>query len=342
MKPKVCRTCGKGITNERSLNIFDKHNETTLEHIKLLTGASLENCTTLPNLICLACQSQVEQGISFRERCLEVERELLASLDEEEEFIKSPRESPKMILEPEEHLEEPQISIEIERMDNVNIEPNERDCYKVEDILSESEIDEEATKDDVDYRDVDYLIYESDEDVVEGPELKNSPEKSKTRRKRRKFCDSTGTFVCEECGNHVKGRMAFELHCKRHRGVKEFECNFCLDRFCTPAELKRHTRKHTGEKPFKCRHCSRSFSDYSTRLKHERTHTNERPFACKECKSAFTTAYILKNHMLVHTGERAFRCNLCDKSFSRDTHLMTHYRSNAHKRNMLNDSEEFT
>jgi len=39
MEGKVCRTCGKRTNAERSLNIFEKRNQTTLEHIKLLTGA---------------------------------------------------------------------------------------------------------------------------------------------------------------------------------------------------------------------------------------------------------------------------------------------------------------
>ncbi|XP_016961574.1 transcription factor Ouib [Drosophila biarmipes] len=338
MDLNVCRTCGKDGSTEGSVNIFEERNQNTLEHIKLLTGALLENCTALPSLICSPCQTQVRQGISFRERCLEVEKELLMSVKEENTEVNTSLESLKRISEPEEHLEQSQISIEIERLDNVFIEPSETTYHKLEDILSESEINDDANNvDDIVYREVDYLISESEQDVDQISDLKTAPEKVKTRRKRRKFCDTNGTFVCEECGNHIKGRIAFVLHCKRHRGDKEFECEFCEDRFCTPAELKRHTRRHTGEKPFTCRHCARSFSDYSTRLKHERTHTNERPFACTECDSAFTTAYILKNHMLVHTGERAFKCNLCDKSFSRDTHLTTHYRSNAHKRNMLKE-----
>ncbi|XP_039494089.1 transcription factor Ouib [Drosophila santomea] len=335
MEAKVCRTCGKRTNAERSLNIFEKRNQTTLEHIKLLTGAALKNCNTLPNRLCASCQTCVQQAISFRERCLEVQRELLHSLDDEE-FFKICQESPKSGFEREEHLEASQISIEIERLDDLDDEPMQSSGFKLEDILSESEIheDEPNNDDDIGFSEVDYLIYESDPEVDEKQDLKSGSENPKKRRKRRKPCDSNGTYVCEECGNHIKGRIAFILHCKRHRGVKEFGCEFCEDRFCTPAELKRHVRRHTGEKPFKCRHCSRSFSDYSTRLKHERTHTNERPFVCKECNNAFTTSYILKNHMLVHTGEKAFKCDLCDKSFSRDTHLTTHYRSNAHRRNM--------
>ncbi|XP_016980567.2 transcription factor Ouib [Drosophila rhopaloa] len=336
MRQKVCRTCGKNTNKERSLNIFERRNQNTLEHIKLLTGVLLENCTKLPDLLCMHCQTRVKQAISFRQRCLEVQRELLESLDEKE-HLKVP-EVYGGIFKQEDNFDHSEIRIQIERIDDGDASPNGTSYINLESLLSESEINEEEhNDDDISYGEVDYIIYETDEDVNEKPDRKSSPQNPKTRRKRRKPGESNGTFVCEECGNNVKGRMAFILHCKRHRGVKEYECEFCQDRFCTQAELKRHVRKHTGEKPFECRHCSRSFSDYSTRLKHERTHTNERPFACRECKSAFTTAYILKNHMLVHTGEKAFRCNLCDKSFSRDTHLTTHYRSNAHKRNLQKD-----
>lgn len=33
-----------------------------------------------------------------------------------------------------------------------------------------------------------------------------------------------GVYICDQCGNHIKGRMAFELHCRRHRGEKDFQC----------------------------------------------------------------------------------------------------------------------
>lgn len=36
-------------------------------------------------------------------------------------------------------------------------------------------------------------------------------------------------FVCDECGNHISGRMAFELHCRRHRGDKQFECEYVYE-----------------------------------------------------------------------------------------------------------------
>ncbi|XP_016927222.1 transcription factor Ouib [Drosophila suzukii] len=162
----------------------------------------------------------------------------------------------------------------------------------------------------------------------------NLPPKPKVRSDDPRRRGTGGVYICEQCGNHIKGRMAFELHCRRHRGDKQFGCELCQSRFCTTSELKRHMRKHTGERPFACQYCGRCFTDYTTRVKHERTHTNERPYVCGTCGKAFTTGYILKNHMLIHSGERAYRCELCDKSFMLPTHLSTHFRSGVHKRHL--------
>ncbi|XP_017141058.1 transcription factor Ouib [Drosophila miranda] len=173
--------------------------------------------------------------------------------------------------------------------------------------------------------------YEHENSVVKKSSL---PPKPKVRSDDPRRRGTGGVYICEQCGNHIKGRMAFELHCRRHRGDKQFGCELCNSRFCTTSELKRHMRKHTGERPFACQYCGRCFTDYTTRVKHERTHTNERPYVCGTCGKAFTTGYILKNHMLIHSGERAYRCELCDKSFMLPTHLNTHFRSGVHKRHM--------
>ncbi|XP_060649985.1 transcription factor Ouib-like [Drosophila nasuta] len=199
-----------------------------------------------------------------------------------------------------------------------------------------------------DQENVNYILpdRESDEDCamldrVLSDEIADTQHVNAVKKKPGRKRVGSLIFICDECGNHITGRMAFDLHCRRHRGDKQFECDICRDRFCTNSELKRHMRRHTGERPFACQYCERCFTDYSTRVKHERTHTNERPYGCQSCGKAFTTAYILKNHMLIHSGERAFSCELCNKTFIRQTHLVTHYRSSAHKRNMERQQQEF-
>ncbi|XP_030556388.1 transcription factor Ouib [Drosophila novamexicana] len=209
--------------------------------------------------------------------------------------------------------------VKIENMSNQLIVPDPTEVY-----LYDSD-DEVAVLDNV--LDDEY----EHENAVKKSSLPPKP-KIKPEDPRRR--GAGGVYICEQCGNHIKGRMAFELHCRRHRGEKDFQCEICDKCFCTTSELKRHMRKHTGERPFACQYCGRCFSDYTTRVKHERTHTNERPYVCGTCGKAFTTGYILKNHMLTHSGLRSYRCELCDKSFMLPTHLSTHMRTGVHKRTL--------
>ncbi|KAH8281163.1 hypothetical protein KR054_012544, partial [Drosophila jambulina] len=355
MHPERCRACGKSTNVERSINIFEEHNQSILEHLTLLTGVSVgenitsqflpfiykhfflcikfENCTVLPKLLCISCQIRASQAISFRERCLEVQRELLESLSDED-LLQIPDDY-RRIFEPEDHLIQSQISMLIEGVeDDAEYDADFKEFHSEPDInedcrprTSKSRGNEDNDIYNEKYSNVHYLISESyrkEEGLMSNPMSAN-------RGRRRKPIQSNGIFVCDECGKHIKGEKSFRFHCNRHRGIKNYSCELCKDSFCTTSELRRHMRKHTGEKPFACRHCFRCFSDFSSRLKHERTHTNTRPFVCKECGHAFYTAYVLKNHMLIHTGERAFRCDLCEKTFSRDVHLTAHYRSKGHK-----------
>lgn len=52
----------------------------------------------------------------------------------------------------------------------------------------------------------------------------NLPPKPKIKPEDPRRRGAGGVYICEQCGNHIKGRMAFELHCRRHRGEKDFQC----------------------------------------------------------------------------------------------------------------------
>ncbi|KAH8369159.1 hypothetical protein KR009_002877 [Drosophila setifemur] len=346
MHQKFCRGCGKRTSIDRSLNIFKKQHKIILEQIRLLTDVLLKNCAVLPSLLCVTCQTRVNQAISFRERFLEVQRQLLESLDESVR-LQIP-EGYRKIFEPKAELGDECLNIQSIEEEKFTMTRSDFEVLEEvalsEGVLSDAELANLESNQEDDTFDVDYLISESEaDDLEETTNRKESPqpEPQSPYKKRRNAAESTNHFVCDECGSNVKGRVAFALHCNRHRGIKEFECEYCDHRFCSNSELKRHTRKHTGEKPFRCKYCSRCFSDYSTRTKHERAHTNDRPYACKECGHAFTSSYILKNHMLVHTREKAFKCELCDKYFGRKIHLVAHYRSKAHKRKAERSCELF-
>ncbi|XP_032592976.1 transcription factor Ouib [Drosophila grimshawi] len=364
MLKNMCRACGRYAAGEKSLRIFD--NKNMLWNIQVLTGLILENAKSLPDLICNFCQTELRDSIRFSDRVIAVQQQLLSSLTEDElqevseDYREAVREintsnfeaksESKIIDESEEELinkaehDENQIVIEEHgNHDNlleydiiIDDNPTTQDVAKSENPSDSTEQQIATCSEDCNNSPIEnYMQPDLDvecDGVPTSNEIPVAPNSAKKKRGRKSL--TNGIFVCEECGNHISGRMSFELHCRRHRGDKQFQCDVCQDRFCTSSELKSHMRKHTGERPFACHYCDRWFADYSTRVKHERTHTNERPYVCQSCGKGFTTTYILKNHMLIHSGERAFRCDLCNKLFRRQTHLNTHCLSTAHKRKM--------
>lgn len=157
---------------------------------------------------------------------MEVQRELLESLNDED-LLQIPDDY-RRIFEPEDHIIQSQITIQIEGVEDD--EGAEYDAV-LQELLSEAEANKgspgksENREDEENselYNDVNYLISESDKEMEE--ELKPTPVSPKTRGRRRNRIKSKGKFVCEECGNHFKGERAFTLHCNRHRGVKNYAC----------------------------------------------------------------------------------------------------------------------
>lgn len=63
--------------------------------------------------------------------------------------------------------------------------------------------------------------YEHENIVVKKSSL---PPKPKVRGDDSRRRATGGVYICDQCGNHIKGRMAFELHCRRHRGDKQYGC----------------------------------------------------------------------------------------------------------------------
>ncbi|KAH8369216.1 hypothetical protein KR009_004640 [Drosophila setifemur] len=331
-----------------------------------------ERCIAAQRELLMGLTEEQQQGISlfYRAAIMGEEIEVVAKKmqePDEEEILQTYQEI--VIEEPKEEITEYDDKIEYDakiEYDNVFFEVAEGNTGEDDEnsIIEEAEYesiianDDEQKQNQVEVDDMaaelivgdvnDTYVYDSDDEVAvldnvlddeyehENIVVKKSslPPKPKVRPDDPRRRGTGGVYICDQCGNHIKGRMAFELHCRRHRGDKQYGCELCQSRFCTTSELKRHMRKHTGERPFACQYCGRCFTDYTTRVKHERTHTNERPYVCGTCGKAFTTGYILKNHMLIHSGERAYRCELCDKSFMLPTHLSTHFRSGVHKRHL--------
>ncbi|EDV92903.1 transcription factor Ouib [Drosophila grimshawi] len=344
MLQNSCRICATDTDASKSTNLFERSARKLLRQINLLTGVALEMKSDLPTLICNNCQNDLNCAMEFRRRCLRNHRRWTQQSHEASE----PKPAPGS---PSTHLSYVRRSTRIrihcpsedEEVDEAPLSPMEV-LIKVEHSGNDADRDEG-----VDHLDTETCNINDETANISTLDDDNYVPMPMKSKRRRRLAKSTGlkqprikqklpVFFCDQCGNNVTGKSAFDRHLRKHSGIRPFQCEQCPARFLSAGELKGHQVRHTGDRNFPCRYCDRSYVNYSGRLRHERTHTNERPFVCTHCGKAFTNSYILKNHNLVHTGERLFRCDLCERSFSRPTHLKTHFRSNTHKQNVEKSS----
>ncbi|EDX12521.1 transcription factor Ouib [Drosophila simulans] len=168
---------------------------------------------------------------------------------------------------------------------------------------------------------------------------KTKEDKYATRNKwgaaKRAYALEHRLYFCDQCGKTFSEKGNFNVHLRRHKGTKEFQCQECDRMEFTQHLLNLHVRiKHRGELPYVCKYCGKRFDNCLKRLNHERNHKESpvhRPHVCSTCQKAFKTSTALKDHSVVHTGEQPFHCELCQTSFNRRNALATHYKSKHHR-----------
>ncbi|KAK0423712.1 hypothetical protein QR680_008291 [Steinernema hermaphroditum] len=147
------------------------------------------------------------------------------------------------------------------------------------------------------------------------------------RRSRSESDVSTGTYVCQHCG------QAFALHdrlakhiASRHRdrsasvngegpnSGKIHKCTVCKKSFGRSDMLTRHMRLHTGIKPYGCQICGQVFSRSDHLSTHQRTHTGEKPYQCPQCNYAASRRDMITRHMRTHIRPDGTIPSPCDFS----------------------------
>ncbi|KAL7744277.1 hypothetical protein ACLKA6_001676 [Drosophila palustris] len=305
MLQNICRICAIDANVSEVTKLFDKTSRKLLRQINLLTGVFLEANSDLPDVICKICLNDLNCAFEFRRRCLRNHK----------------RWQPKKSVEPEAaaDAQSPQVvCVRRSARSQETFACEEEDEVPFSSLGALIKVEHHKS----DTNEVDHLDTEKCTSTDKGSNFSVSeeaftvPQKISKRRtrlvksgviKQPRSKQKLPVFFCDQCGNHVTGKSAFDRHLRKHSGIRPFQCEQCPARFLSAGELKGHQVMHTSDRNFPCRFCERTYVNYSGRLRHERTHTNERPFACAQCGKAFTNSYILKNHMLVHTGERMFR-----------------------------------
>lgn len=121
-------------------------------------------------------------------------------------------------------------------------------------------------------------------------------------------------FKCHQCEFTSGYKSTFEIHMRKHTGVKPFQCDYCSKYFASAQSLRYHMSTHKDVFPFRCTGCVRGFSQQREKDEHEKRCSNRR-YECYICKQMTTNIKSrLKMHMLTHIGRKPYRCNDCSKS----------------------------
>lgn len=223
----------------------------------------MENAKCLPDFICIICQKELREAIAFSDKVIATQQQLLLALTEDE-LQEVSKEYKTVVTElaahsceksvdrnnteaQDEQIEESIIEASL-IADDIIIEEQEKNDELLEydiiinddTVVQEAEIDvrtleriENITNEDqyvlVDEpgntSSADYMLCEEGIILTEelnGDETVDPQNTIKNKRGRKRLGNLI--FVCDECGIHISGRVAFDLHCRRHRGDKQFEC----------------------------------------------------------------------------------------------------------------------
>lgn len=103
-------------------------------------------------------------------------------------------------------------------------------------------------------------------------------------------------FKCRDCNKRLRSKQSLLIHCRRHRGVKNFHCSSCDKSFRWRIHLEKHEKVHGPRIKYACPTCQKVFTVKSDLRKHQRKHIVKN-FECTICKEKFTGDRYLKVHM---------------------------------------------
>ncbi|EDV41933.1 uncharacterized protein Dana_GF17249 [Drosophila ananassae] len=309
---KVCRICANKIKNSNTeRNIFKYMRGKLLTHLKLITGVELTSDQGLPEGVCERCQSELDLAMKFRERCIFSQKYLLDIKRKEEKVKTTPAE-----------LEEQLIDADFIKAGG---------DFEVCDVEN---YDDDLSPDD-----------DPEASVMAAAEAAHQAEVREQQLERAAKRDRN-FFICELCGHFFKDEYLYNDHKEAHecrREVKDFfPCSECSLNFKKRTLLRQHRAQcHTDNATFKCFTCGEIFLSKGDKLRHQKAHENERPYPCLECGKVCRSIRELQEHCATHPPpKRKFRCEPCRKDFASRKDLMTHSRTQLHKRLVRNMEEE--
>lgn len=269
----------------------------------------------LSNLLCMRCQTRIEEFDSFKKQC-DLHAELLMQVKNELDKMQQRPESCSAKGTSLHELIEATRTVDGLENEDEEFSSNDGSQFDVE------EYEDDEPEDDM-------LDLDPDDVQVNKASVKRRKASDETKKDRNRKSYKGKNSQCPICGKLVKG---IQMHMLIHTGERRHKCSYCSKSFTQSGQLKRHINSHLNIRNYKCPepNCDRTFVDPSSVTKHLVVHNKEdRKFQCSLCGSRFNRLGALRYHEKTHRQERNHSCDICKKSFLAKYDLTKHYRTHT-------------
>eukprot|EP00092_Neocalanus_flemingeri_P019471 GFUD01021094.1.p1 GENE.GFUD01021094.1~~GFUD01021094.1.p1 ORF type:complete len:574 (+),score=138.69 GFUD01021094.1:68-1789(+) len=168
---------------------------------------------------------------------------------------------------------------------------------------------------------------------------------------------------CPYCGKTFNKGVRFNIHLRKHEGLKPYVCDVCNKEFDNKSTFFNHKKSHLDEsnksvcdvcgghykdahvlkvhvqtqhlmveKPFTCDVCGDKFKTKGSLKIHSSKHEEDRAFVCDECGFQTKNKWLLKAHIKTHKTVKDFQCPHCPKTFNFQFILDKHIRIHTNER----------
>ncbi|XP_034243242.1 zinc finger protein 266-like [Thrips palmi] len=148
-------------------------------------------------------------------------------------------------------------------------------------------------------------------------------EKSKLRR-HIKLHEEDQLYQCNLCSKSFRTIGTLQSHQKTH--TKPFQCGDCTKKFRNRYQLNLHKNAtHRGIKDFMCDRCGEKFI-CKTRLKQHVSNSMKHNLECDICGEMFCVKQKFQRHVKCHDSTNLYLCKKCDAKFLSSQGLCSHMR----------------